>query len=88
MNTLVSIKNISVSFRENVALRNISLDIAEGAFVSVIGPNGAGKTTLLTVINGLGLIHSGSVTVFGKDLSSGTVNEIRKDIGYALSTGI
>jgi len=82
MNTLVSIKNVSVSFRENVALRNISLDIAEGAFVSVIGPNGAGKTTLLTVVNGLGLIHSGSVSVFGKNLSSGTVNEIRKDIGY------
>jgi ABC-type cobalamin/Fe3+-siderophores transport system ATPase subunit len=81
-NNIVSIKNVSVSFRENIALRNISFDINEGAFVSVIGPNGAGKTTLLTVVNGLGNILSGTVEVFGRKLTSSTVNGIRKDIGY------
>lgn len=82
MNVIASINNVSVSFRDNIALRNISLQINEGAFVSVIGPNGAGKTTLLTVVNGLGKILSGSVEVFGKTLSARNVNAIRKDIGY------
>ncbi len=82
MNTIVSIKNVSVSFRENVALKDISLDIDGGAFVSVIGPNGAGKTTLLTIVNGLGKILSGSVQVFGETLTRINARRIREDIGY------
>jgi ABC-type cobalamin/Fe3+-siderophores transport system ATPase subunit len=79
---IISIKNVSVSFREHVALSGVSLDIAEGAFVSVIGPNGAGKTTLLTVINGIGRVLSGSVDVFGLRAARSNINGIRKRIGY------
>lgn len=79
---IVSIQHVSVSFRENIALRDISVDIEEGAFVSVIGPNGAGKTTLITVINGLGNIRSGSVTVCGQALTRKNARTLRKSIGY------
>ncbi|MBN1823048.1 MAG: ABC transporter ATP-binding protein [Endomicrobiales bacterium] len=82
MNREVSIKGVSVSYRENAALRNVSIDIAEGSFVSVIGPNGAGKTTFLTVINGLGNITAGTVEVFGERITRRNLNRIRKDIGY------
>ena len=47
------------------ALKNISLDVSEGEFVSLIGPSGCGKTTLLRVIANLENPTSGSLTVNG-----------------------
>lgn len=82
MAKIVEIDNCTVSYRENIALKNISLSINEGTFLAVIGPNGAGKTTLLTIINGLGRIIFGSVKVFGAKLTSQNINQIRKEIGY------
>ncbi len=82
MKQFIEIANVTVSYRENIALKNISLNMEEGDFISVIGPNGAGKTTLLTVINGLGKILSGSVKVFGTSLITSNINKIRTKIGY------
>ncbi|MFH1259157.1 MAG: ABC transporter ATP-binding protein [Elusimicrobiota bacterium] len=82
MSKIIELDHVTVSYRENIALRNITLEIDEGSFVSVIGPNGAGKTTLLTVINGLGAILSGSVKVFGQRIENKNISQIRKDIGY------
>ena len=82
MTKIVEIDNCTVSYRENVALRRISLTMDEGTFVAVIGPNGAGKTTLLTLINGLGRILSGTVKVFGEGFTSRNASRIRKEIGY------
>lgn len=78
----VEISNVTVSYYQNIALRNVSLTIEPGQFVGVIGPNGAGKTTLLTVINGLGRIHSGSVRLFGETINSGNIRRWRTKIGY------
>ena len=82
MNNAVSINNVSVILRGHKALKNVSIDIAEGSFLSVIGPNGAGKTTLLTVINGLGRIVSGSLEVCGQNISNRNISKIRSEIGY------
>lgn len=82
MTKIADIENCTVSYRENIALKNITLSINEGTFLAVIGPNGAGKTTLLTVINGLGKIISGSVKVLGAKLTSQNMGQIRKEIGY------
>ena len=82
MAKIVEIKNCTVFYRENVALKDISLSVTEGTFLAVIGPNGAGKTTLLTIINGLAKIVSGVVKVFGVKLASQNINQIRKEIGY------
>lgn len=78
----IEIENATVSYRENIALRNISLNIERGSFVAVVGPNGAGKTTLLTLINGLGRLQSGTVNIFGLRVTNKNINHIRKDIGY------
>ncbi len=78
----IEIENATVSYRENIALKNISLNIERGSLVAVVGPNGAGKTTLLTLINGLGRLQSGSVRIFGSEVTSSNINRIRKDIGY------
>ncbi len=80
--TVIDIKNAVVSYREDVALRGVSLKVNAGEFVGVIGPNGAGKTTLLTVVNGLGKLLSGRVKVLGHQLTPGNSHSLRKKVGY------
>ncbi|MBN1644212.1 MAG: ABC transporter ATP-binding protein [Dehalococcoidales bacterium] len=80
--TVIQIENAVVSYREDVALRGVSLRVMSGEFVGVIGPNGSGKTTLLTIVNGLGKLVSGRVTVLGKPVANGGRHELRKQVGY------
>jgi ABC-type cobalamin/Fe3+-siderophores transport system ATPase subunit len=79
---VVSLRSVSVSYREHVALREVTLDIARGDFCGVIGPNGAGKTTLLTIINGLGHIISGAVSILGEPATDASFSRLRRRIGY------
>jgi putative ABC transport system ATP-binding protein len=51
------------------ALRGVSMDVAEGEFVSIVGRSGCGKSTLLNIVGGLDVPSSGSVIVRGRDLS-------------------
>ncbi|NQU63321.1 MAG: ABC transporter ATP-binding protein, partial [SAR324 cluster bacterium] len=51
------------------ALKNVSLEIEEGTFISVVGPSGSGKTTLLNLMGVLDKPSSGSVKVAGQEVS-------------------
>lgn len=82
LETVIHIENAVVSYREDVALHGVSLEVHSGEFIGIIGPNGAGKTTLLTIVNGLGNLVSGSVTVLGKHIANGGRHELRKLVGY------
>jgi ABC-type Mn2+/Zn2+ transport system ATPase subunit len=78
----VSLRSVTVSYREHIALRDVSLDIGRGNFCGIIGPNGAGKTTVLTVINGLGHIHSGTVHIMDEPATRANFGRLRRRIGY------
>jgi NitT/TauT family transport system ATP-binding protein len=59
---LVSLRSISKVFSNGtVALKDFSLDIGEGEFLSLLGPSGCGKSTALRIIAGLGDASSGAV---------------------------
>ena len=58
---LLSIRNVAKTFGRNVVLRNISLEIAEGEFLTILGESGSGKTTLLRIIAGFESATSGEV---------------------------
>lgn len=64
-NIAIHIENLSVAYRNAVALTNVCLDVVEGEFLGIIGPNGGGKTTLLKSILGLVPVRSGKISVFG-----------------------
>jgi multiple sugar transport system ATP-binding protein len=62
----VSLANISKNFGTVAAVKNLSLDIADGEFVILLGPTGAGKTTTLRLLAGLEKASSGSVSIAGR----------------------
>ncbi len=64
---VVSLREVSKSFHNVVALRRVSLDVAHGDFLGLVGPNGAGKTTLIRVALGLLRPDSGHVRLMGMD---------------------
>ena len=81
-NTVINIQDAVVSYREDVALQGVSLEVKKGEFIGIIGPNGAGKTTLLTVVNGLGKLVHGQAWVLGSRLNGRNGNDLRRRIGY------
>ena len=88
--SFLKVKNIShIYFSKSsttTALSDISLDIAEGEFVSLLGPSGCGKTTLLSIIAGLIKPSEGLVTLEGKRIGnkSNDIGYKSNDIGYML----
>jgi spermidine/putrescine ABC transporter ATP-binding subunit len=58
---LLSIRNVAKHFGKNVVLRDISLDVAEGEFLTILGESGSGKTTLLRIIAGFENASAGEV---------------------------
>lgn len=75
-----------VGGQDFTALRNISLEIEEGAFMSIVGPSGSGKTTLVNLMGGLDKPTSGEILFKGKSLSKMDRNELaayrRENIGF------
>ena len=65
----IELRGISKSFGGAVALRDITLDIADGQFFVLLGETGAGKTTTLRVIAGLERPEAGQVLIDGQDVT-------------------
>lgn len=54
---------------EVAALQDVSLQIAEGEFLTLIGANGSGKTTLLNIISGAIIPSTGTIRINGEDIT-------------------
>src|SRR6516165_4440974 len=65
---LLRIRNIAKTFGKNVVLRDISLEVAEGEFLTILGESGSGKTTLLRIIAGFESATSGELWMGGERL--------------------
>ena len=65
-----SIRNVAKSFGRNTVLKDISLEIAEGEFLTILGESGSGKTTLLRIIAGFEHATSGEVWMHGERLDN------------------
>ena len=67
--TLLSLQHITKNFGEGDVLRDISLDVARGEFVTLLGASGCGKTTTLRTITGFIEPAEGQVFVRDKDIT-------------------
>jgi osmoprotectant transport system ATP-binding protein len=66
------------------AVRELSLDMAQGSLTALVGPSGCGKTTTLKMVNRLIEPTSGTIVVDGRDVRERPVHELRRDIGYVI----
>ena len=65
----LDIQNLSVSYDADVVLKELSLTVNEGEFVSLLGPSGCGKSTLLKTIAGILPAARGSICLGGTDIT-------------------
>ncbi len=63
------IKNFRIGNTPTKVLKDISLQVMQGEFVSIMGPSGSGKSTLLYILGGLDTPTSGHVLLNGTDIS-------------------
>jgi branched-chain amino acid transport system ATP-binding protein len=69
-NVLLEARNLYRSFGGVHAVKDVSIQVPQGAIKAVIGPNGAGKTTLFNLIAGTILPHDGAVIFQGKAITA------------------
>lgn len=85
MKPILKFDRVSKHYSNGVhALKNVSLEVKEGEFVSVIGPSGSGKSTLLRAINNLIPITEGEVWLDGQIISNQHgrgLRELRRKVG-------
>ncbi|MDA3929327.1 MAG: ABC transporter ATP-binding protein, partial [Prolixibacteraceae bacterium] len=78
---MIKIENISKSYGEVKALKNISLEVRPNELFGLIGPDGAGKTSLIRILVSLLLPSTGTVAMDNFDVVK-DYKEIRKMVGY------
>ena len=91
---IVSIRNLRKIYPmgnfEVEALKGVSLDIAEGEFLSVAGPSGSGKTTLMNIIGLIDSFTEGSLTIDGREIDRQNRRELtrlrRELLGYVFQS--
>ena len=84
----LTVRNLSVFFGKNAAVKNVSLDIAAKAVTAIIGPSGCGKSTFLRALNRMHELNpearmEGEIRLGGDDIYSRTVESVavRRRIG-------
>jgi lipopolysaccharide export system ATP-binding protein len=81
--SILSVQDISKSFKLRKVVKNLSLEIKSGEVVGLLGPNGAGKTTAFYMIVGLISADSGTILLDGKDLTAQPMHRRAKlGLGY------
>ena len=84
--TVLTVKDLHARYdaKGPLILKGISFEVEERDFFAIIGPSGAGKSTLIRCINRLIDPESGSISLFGNEvtaLSSGNLRKLRRNVG-------
>ncbi|MCL2616653.1 MAG: ABC transporter ATP-binding protein [Defluviitaleaceae bacterium] len=86
MGYILELKDIGMNYHdttsETIAIKDVSLDVSEGEFVSIVGPSGCGKSTLLSIISGLLPPSRGECLIGGTPTSENS----GRAVGYMLQS--
>lgn len=82
MKKAIITKNLTVSYNGMPVLKDISISINEGEFVSILGPNGSGKTTLIKALTGIIKDIKGEVLLFGRHIWSYRRREFARFVSF------
>jgi iron(III) transport system ATP-binding protein len=87
--TSLSISGVCKSFGSLSVLRDLDLEVADGALTAILGPSGSGKTTLLRIIAGFERVDRGTVRIGNTTVDDGDhyVPPERRRIGYVPQEG-
>ena len=80
--TLLELSNISYIVKDKSIIRDISLSVNQGDYITIVGPSGSGKSTLLKLCSNLISPTSGTITYNGRDLATIEPESYRKEVGY------
>lgn len=87
---VIEVRNLYTHYGDRAVLKDINLDVRAGEIMVIMGGSGSGKTTLMRNLLGLNKPTSGSIRIFGKDITSISSRElyaIRRKIGVAFQGG-
>jgi ABC-type multidrug transport system ATPase subunit len=84
---VVTLRRVSRRFGARLAVSELDLDVPRGTCFGLLGPNGAGKTTTLRMIYGVARPTSGSVRVFGIDVTRNP-RAVRARLGVTLQENV
>lgn len=79
---LLELSNISYVVKDKSIIRDVSLSVNQGDYITIVGPSGSGKSTLLKLCSDLISPTSGSITYNGRDLVTIDPESYRKEVGY------
>jgi iron complex transport system ATP-binding protein len=78
--------DLSISYGENLIVKNLSIDIPDKKITTIIGPNGCGKSTLLKAITRIISHQSGTILLDGKDISKVNTKLLAKQMAILPQT--
>jgi phosphonate transport system ATP-binding protein len=82
---VVSVRNVSKKFGENLALDDVSVDVHRSELLVLLGLSGSGKSTLLRCLNGLHAVSSGTIEVGGTRVDTASraqLRGLRRNVGF------
>ena len=83
---VIEVRNLRKSYRDHVAVADVSFSVEEGEIFGILGSNGAGKTTTVECIEGLRSPDAGTITVGGLDPQRDR-EQLRRVLGIQLQAG-
>ena len=80
--TLLELSNISYIVKDKSIIRNVSLSVNQGDYITIVGPSGSGKSTLLKLCSDLISPTSGTITYNDRPLTAIDPESYRREVGY------